>query len=68
MNELQDKEGKNFSVGKKREKMGIICAVGKANLWKSECEREMLLLRVMGRNALGSNCQNIYIMYYISTL
>jgi len=55
MNELQDKEGKNFLL-EEEEKMGISYAVGKANLWKSECEREMLILRMMYGNALGLNC------------
>jgi len=69
MSELKDKKWKNFLL-EKEEKIGINCAVGNANLWESESEKEMLILRVIERNALGLNCRNTYIfkMNYISTL
>ena len=48
--------------------MGINCAVGKAKLWESECEEQILILRGMERNALELDCQNIYIYIYIYIL
>jgi hypothetical protein len=59
------KNGRTFLL-EKEEKMGINCAVGNSNLWESECEMEMLILRVMERNALGLNCQYIYYIYQTS--
>jgi hypothetical protein len=54
------KNGRTYLL-EKEEKIGNNCAVGNANLWENESEKQMLILRVMERNALGLNCQNIYI-------